>query len=84
MRDSQDHSLARFIALALTTSSKGPLVFDTDSVTLALDNCSSFCLTNNLGDFIGKKPRKVMKDLLGLGSAQVYFEGTVRWAFKVK
>jgi hypothetical protein len=56
-------------------------VFDSDSVTPALDNCSSFCLTNNLGDFIGK-PRKVMKDLLGLGSAQVYYEGTVRWAFE--
>jgi hypothetical protein len=80
-QDSQDRTLENFFALASTSSTKGPLVFDTDSVLLALDNCSSFCLTNNLKDFVGK-PRKVLKDLLGLGSAQVYYEGTVRWTFK--
>jgi hypothetical protein len=82
MRKRGDDSFAKFFALASTINSKRPLVVDTDSNTLALDNCSSFCLTNNLGDFTIGKQRKVLKDLLGLGSAQVYYEGTVRWVFK--
>lgn len=57
------------------------MIFDSDSVTLALDNCSSFCLTNNVEDFI-TKPRKVYKDLLGLGKAQVSYVGTVLWSFE--
>jgi hypothetical protein len=57
------------------------MVFDTDSFLMALDNCSSFCLTNNLRDFIGT-PRKVKKDLLGIGKMRVCYEGTVMWSFE--
>jgi hypothetical protein len=82
MRKRGDDASDKAFALASTAAtSTRPLIFDADSITLALDNCSSFCLTNNLNDFIGK-PRKVRKGLSGLGSAQVQYEGTVRWAFE--
>jgi hypothetical protein len=57
------------------------MIFDSDSVTLALDNCSSYCLTNDMKDFVDK-PQKIHKGLMGLGTAQIHYQGTVIWSFE--
>ncbi|CAB9531198.1 unknown protein [Seminavis robusta] len=53
--------------------------YDSDSVLIAIDNCSSRCITNCMRDFIGK-PTPVKVSVQGIGgSVTAMFKGTVRW-----
>jgi len=79
--DQNRQAIARLVAMAATIQEPPHMVFDSDSYVFALDNCSSYCLTNNLKDFIDK-PRKGVKDLLGIGQGQVCYEGTMVWTFE--
>ena len=56
--------------------------FDSDSFLIAVDNCSSRCITNDKRDFVGE-PRKVhvlVKGIAGFGAAT--HVGTVRWSIQ--
>ena len=53
--------------------------YDSDSYILAIDNCSSRCITNNLSDYISK-PQKVEVKVRGIaGTVSATYKGTVRW-----
>ena len=52
--------------------------FDTDSFRIAIDNCASYCMTNNKQHFIGK-PRRTLQMIDGLGKQTAKLIGTVRW-----
>ncbi|CAB9501303.1 unknown protein [Seminavis robusta] len=56
--------------------------FDTDSVLIAIDNCSSRCITNCMLDFIDK-PVAVKISVQGIGgSVMATYKGTVRWSIE--
>ncbi|CAB9526635.1 Retrotransposon protein [Seminavis robusta] len=56
--------------------------FDTDSVLIAIDNCSSRCITNCMLDFIDK-PTAVKISVQGIGgSVMATYKGTVRWSIE--
>jgi hypothetical protein len=57
--------------------------FDSDSFLLAIDNCSSCCITNCLTDFVGK-PQRVKLSVLGIGgNAMATYIGTIRrWSIE--
>ncbi|CAB9508241.1 unknown protein [Seminavis robusta] len=56
--------------------------YDTDSVLIAIDNCSSRCITNCMLDFIDV-PVKVKVSVQGIGgSVTATYKGTVRWAIE--
>lgn len=56
--------------------------FDTDSRTMAIDNCCSKCITNCKTDII-EPPTKVRTKVTGVGGEiQVTLRGTVRWAIE--
>ncbi|CAB9521468.1 Retrotransposon protein [Seminavis robusta] len=56
--------------------------YDTDSVIIAIDNCSSRCITNCMHDFIDQPvPVKVSVQGIG-GSVTATYKGTVRWAIE--
>ncbi|CAB9503016.1 unknown protein [Seminavis robusta] len=56
--------------------------YDADSVLIAIDNCSSRCITNCMKDFIGK-PTKVNVTVQGIGgTVTATYKGTVRWSIK--
>jgi hypothetical protein len=57
------------------------MVFDSDSFLMALNNCSSGMFTNDKNDLIGT-PRKVLKDVLGIGRLQICLKGMVMWPFE--
>ncbi|CAB9527196.1 unknown protein [Seminavis robusta] len=51
--------------------------YDSDSILIAIDNCSSRCITNSMADFIDK-PTKVSVSVQGIGgSVMATFRGTV-------
>jgi hypothetical protein len=53
--------------------------FDTDSFLIGLDNCASYCMTNNESDFVGKTESVKVK-IKGLsGAALCTVRGTVCW-----
>lgn len=53
--------------------------YDTDSFLIAVDNCASRCITNNVADFIGipRSVRILVKGVAGVGAAT--YVGTVQW-----
>lgn len=53
--------------------------FDKDSVKIAIDNCSSYCRTPNMQDFI-EPPGACNIPISGLGDVQVKKIGTVKWS----
>jgi hypothetical protein len=56
--------------------------FDSDSFLVAIDNCSSRCITNCMTDFVGK-PKRVKLSVLGIGgNAMATYVGTVRWSIE--
>ena len=57
-----------------------PMVLDTDSYSIAIDNHSSCCMTNDLHDFIQPpKPKRLkVKGFQGASSLS-YGIGTVKW-----
>ena len=54
--------------------------FDPGSFPIAIDNCASKCMTNNLKDFITKTPCKI--PIQGLGQSQGTYSGTVCWKWQ--
>ena len=53
--------------------------YDTDSFLIGIDNHASYCMTNNITDFIGT-PTKVRVRVKGIsGKLQAGHKGTVRW-----
>lgn len=79
----QKKNRQRLIALAslLREFEGDSMVFDYDSFLLALDNCSSHCMTNDESDFVDT-PISVCKDILGIGKAQAVKMGTVKWSIE--
>jgi len=56
--------------------------YDSDSCQIAIDNCSSRCITNEIRDFIDE-PRRVSVKVTGVaGSATATYVGTVRWSVR--
>ncbi|CAB9530636.1 unknown protein [Seminavis robusta] len=56
--------------------------YDTDSVLIAIDNCSSRCITNCMQDFIDT-PKKVNVSVQGIGgTVMATYKGTIRWAIE--
>jgi hypothetical protein len=55
---------------------------DSDSYVIAIDNCSSKCITNSMKDFIGA-PRKISVSVKGIaGHSEVTYVGTAKWHFE--
>ena len=58
---------------------RDPMVFDSDSFNLTVDNCSSASVTNDLRDFI-EPPRTSRTRIIGVtGVSSATKVGTVRW-----
>ncbi|CAB9529714.1 unknown protein (Partial), partial [Seminavis robusta] len=56
--------------------------YDADSVLIAIDNCSSRCITNSMKDFI-EDPVRVNVKVQGIGgSVTATYRGTVRWSIE--
>jgi hypothetical protein len=56
--------------------------YDSDSFLIAIDNCSSRCITNSLDDYIGQ-PTKVNVRVSGIGGAvTANYKGTVKWSIE--
>ncbi len=56
--------------------------FDTDARGIRIDNCASYCISNDKKDFITPL-KKVNKKLKGLGGtlADIY-SGTIKWSIE--
>ena len=63
-----------------TTKLGKPVPFDPGSFIIAIDNCASRCMTNNLKDLIDKKPCRV--PVKGLGTSTGTYKGTVKWKWQ--
>ena len=62
-----------------TTKTRPRGCYDSDSFWIAVDNCCSKCITNNLQDFVSP-PRKVSVKVRGIGGdVQATLVGTVKW-----
>ncbi|CAB9528228.1 unknown protein [Seminavis robusta] len=56
--------------------------YDADSVLIAIDNCSSRCITNSMKDFI-EDPVRVNVKVQGIGgSVTATYRGTVPWSIE--
>jgi hypothetical protein len=56
--------------------------YDSDSFLIAIDNCASRCITNDMTDFISP-PTQVSVTVKGIrGSVLATCKGTVRWSIK--
>lgn len=73
---------AAIVCLLTTSANAKTTRFDSDSVTLHIDNCASRCITNSLSDFVAT-PQKVIGRVKGMGGDKVAVKavGTIRWAF---
>ncbi|CAB9505787.1 unknown protein [Seminavis robusta] len=75
----------QFIAFSLSNQNNQSAEdhqYDADSVLIAIDNCSSRCITNCMKDFIGK-PTKVQVKVQGIGgTVTATYKGTVRWSIE--
>jgi hypothetical protein len=58
------------------------VMFDTDAKAIRIDNCASFCISNDKRDFITPL-KKVNKKLKGLGGtlSEIY-SGTIKWSIE--
>ena len=56
--------------------------FDTDAKAIRIDNCASYCISNDKKDFITPL-KKINKNLKGLGGtlADIY-SGTIKWSIE--
>ena len=76
------HKTAAIICLVATTGRAETTRFDSDSVTLHVDNCASRCITHTLSDFV-RPPQKVIGRVKGMGGDTIAVSavGTIRWTF---
>jgi hypothetical protein len=71
-----------FWSLQASATAINDHTYDSDSFLIAIDNCSSRCITNSLQDFIGQ-PTKVQVKVSGIGGAvMATYKGTVKWAIE--
>ena len=56
--------------------------FDTDSVPVAIDNCASSCMTNDINDFVPGTQKEVSIPVDGLGQRTATIQGTVVYQFE--
>ncbi len=73
---------AAVVCLLATSGQAKSTRFDSDSVTIHVDNCASRCITNSISDFV-KAPQKVIGRVKGMGGDKVAVAavGTIRWTF---
>jgi hypothetical protein len=72
-------ALQAFASLPQGNRIKSFMRFDMDSVPIGVDNCATFCLTNNKADFIGPLQR-TNTQINGIGGHQKgKWIGTVKW-----
>jgi len=71
----------KYLCLAANSQNDRQFIFDTDSFTLAINNCASYCMTNQIKDFIAP-PIKSFKSVQGLGKGKSELKGTVRWSIE--
>ena len=73
---------ASIVCLLATSGKAKSTRFDSDSVTLHIDNCASRCITHSLGDFV-TDPQKVIGRVKGIGGDNIAVQavGTIRWTF---
>ena len=76
------HRTLSVICLLATSGKTQATRFDSDSVTLHIDNCASRCITNSVSDFV-TAPQKVIGRVKGMGGDKVAVTaiGTLRWTF---
>ncbi|CAB9513066.1 Retrotransposon protein [Seminavis robusta] len=76
------YSLVMWSLSGATNGSSDDHQYDTDSVLIAIDNCSSRCMTNCMRDFIDS-PQKVNVSVQGVGgSVRATYKGTVKWTIE--
>jgi hypothetical protein len=83
LRTSEWFKTAAIICLvARTGHASAQHKFDSDSVTIHIDNCASRCISNSISDFV-KPPQKVIGRVKGMGGDNVAVKGvgTLRWTF---
>jgi GAG-pre-integrase domain len=77
--------IAMSLIISLRASSAASMYdhkYDSDSFLIAIDNCSSRCITNNMADFI-TPPVQVNVKVTGIGGSVVAtHKGTVRWSIE--
>ena len=67
------------LTAATLGTSKRYSKFDTDSKPIRIDNCASYCISNDMSDFI-HPPKAIQKRIKGLaGSLGNLKQGTIRW-----
>ncbi|CAB9523869.1 hypothetical protein SEMRO_1466_G275010.1 [Seminavis robusta] len=66
-------------ATAAGSSGVSEHYYDSDSFVIAVDNCSSRCITNSMMDFVGT-PERINVRVKGIGGdGAATYRGTVRW-----
>ena len=72
----------RSTARGLSQPARDPMVFDTDSFNLVVDNCASASITNDLRDYISP-PSKSRTRIVGVtGVSSSTMVGTVKWVIE--
>ena len=82
-RSSQLECLTAIIAMKAKQAHQDEVArFDTDAKAIRVDNCASYCISNDKRDFITPL-KKVNKSLKGLGGtlADIY-SGTIKWSIE--
>lgn len=76
----QTGTIVCLLSTASAKSNHRKTTFNSDSVTIHVDNCASRCITNNRSDFI-KAPKRVIGRVKGMGSNNVAVQGigTIQW-----
>jgi hypothetical protein len=57
------------------------MVFDFESFLIAIDNCATFCMSNNCANFVGELV-PIKRTVLGIGKSMVVMQGTLKWTFE--
>ena len=74
-----------FKSLSASTKNNNPTQdhrYDSDSYIIAIDNCSSRSITNNMKDYI-HPPQKVTTGVIGIGGPSAFtYKGTVKWTIE--
>ena len=80
LRTSEWYKTASIICLIARVGNSHATRFDSDSVTLHIDNCASRCITHSIDDF-ASPPQKVIGRVKGMGGDNVAVAavGTIKW-----
>ena len=67
---------------ATTQQEHRRLIVDSDSHPVLVDNGASYCMTNNINDFITYRKKKTKSTVRGIGRTQTEIEGTIPWSIE--